>query len=77
MAGKCVLCNNLESAKVFINGKEYDCGVCSVGCFGDLKPKESQVFFTMDAILKPSKEVKCIEEKCDKWDDRLKPKKVE
>jgi hypothetical protein len=74
MAGKCVLCNNLKAAKIFLNGKEYDSCICIAGWFGDLKPKDVQSYFTMDAILKPSKEIKEIEEKCDKWDDRLKAK---
>jgi hypothetical protein len=33
-------------------------------------------YHSIEAILKPSKSVKEIEDNCDSWDDRLKPKKI-
>lgn len=73
MAGKCALCNNLEGLKFIIDDKMVEASHCVKAKFD----KDGVCgYHSIEAILKPSKSVKEIEDNCDSWDDRLKPKKI-
>ncbi len=74
MAGKCVLCNNLEGKKLIIDDEEFNGCRCIKGKF-DKNGVDG--FYSTKAILKPIKTVQEIEDDCADWDDRLKAKKVE
>lgn len=73
MAGKCILCNNLSGKTFKIDDKEYNCGYCSKGKY---RNNGIESYFSMDKIIKSVKAVSEIEENCDSWDDRLKPKRL-
>jgi len=74
MAGKCVLCNNLNKKEMVYEGKPIECYRCSVGKYDGQDKLEW--FYSLNSVLKPCKSVKDIEEECDSWDDRLKPKRT-
>ncbi len=74
MAGICVLCNNLSGDKLVLNDEQYEVCRCLQGEFDKDGVKG---YYSQKQMLKPCKSVTEIQEKCDKWDDRLKPKKAE
>jgi hypothetical protein len=74
VAGICVLCNNLSGDKLNLNDELFEVCHCIQGKFDKDGIKG---YFTQKQTLKPCKSVAEIQDKCDKWDDRLKPKKVE
>ena len=73
MAGKCILCNNLEGKKIILNDEVIDCARCNIGKFD----KDGvHGYFSISKILKSYKSIVEIEDECDKWDDRMKPKAI-
>jgi hypothetical protein len=71
MAGKCIICNNLERKVFNFDDKLFDgCG-CSVGKYD----KDKVIgFYSLSSVTKSSKSIKEIEDECDSWDDRFKTK---
>jgi hypothetical protein len=69
--GICVLCNNLVRSNISLDGKSSECYRCCVKKFDQ---ENIQSFWSLTNVSKPCKTIKDIQEKCDSWDDRLKPK---
>jgi hypothetical protein len=73
MAGKCIICGNLERKTIYFDDKELEGCRCIVGKYD----RETMMgFYSLNIVAKSSKAVKEVEDKCDSWDDRLKPKKT-
>ncbi len=71
MGFNCVLCTQLEKKEFILDDKKVECAFCLKEKYN----KDGQLgFYSMSNVLKSSKSVKEIEENCDCWDDRLKPK---
>jgi hypothetical protein len=69
--GICVLCNNLVRSNLSFDGKSRECFTCSKKKYDST---DTQSFWSLLNVSKPCKEIRDIQEKCDSWDDRLKPK---
>jgi hypothetical protein len=72
--GICVLCNNLIGKRFILDDKPIDGCVCSKGKF---QKGGIESVYTIENVTRQSKTIKEIQDGCEFWDDRLKPKKVE
>jgi hypothetical protein len=71
MAGVCILCNNLEEKSIIFNGALMEGCRCSKGHYDE---NEMPGYFSRLSLMKQTKFVRDIQDKCDDWDDRLKGK---
>jgi len=70
MAGKCIICGNLEEKDIAIEGKVLQVFHCKEGVYDGDAPN----YFYLKSVSRPCKAIKDFEDNCDKWDDRLKGK---
>jgi len=68
---KCIMCNNIEGKNLVIDGKPFEGCNCSKGKY---IIDGVQNYFTVSSLRKDIKPLKEIEDKCELWDYKLKPK---
>jgi hypothetical protein len=66
--GICVLCNNLEGRKLVLDGKVIDCCRCNKNKFDR---DNLQSFYSLNTVVKNSKDVDKFGKECDQFDDRI------
>ncbi len=71
MAGICALCNNLEGVNIYLNDELLENCHCKAAKYN----KDGiEGYYSKRQVLKQSKSISEIQDKCDSWDDRLKGK---